>query len=216
MLNVITSDRPLAKTDSTLADVNSKVEERAPDLLRRASYSFSRRTYLVSRMNTVWLIRSGAVRTLTYLEDGSLVTLGLWSIGDVVGESLSTIKPYIIEALTPVEVTPISLEEWQPSPQVLLNYIQQTEAVMMSRANRRVEEALLSILNWLAYKFGRQIEEGQLIDLKLTHQDLAELVGTTRVTVTRILKHLESQGLIYRQSRHLVLAQTQQHWHYEI
>jgi CRP-like cAMP-binding protein len=67
----------------------------------------------------------------------------------------------------------------------LLSYLHQSEALMLIRANRRADLALIKILQWLADRFGQQIDRGCLIDLKLTHQDLADFSGTTRVTVTR-------------------------------
>jgi hypothetical protein len=58
---------------------------------------------------------------------------------------------------------------------------------MVIRNFKRVETALLHLLLWLGKKFGREVQQGQLLDIRLTHQDLAELLGTTRVTITRIL-----------------------------
>lgn len=181
-----------------------------------SSRTFSSRTPLPNRSNLYWLIKSGVARSLCYLEDGSVITLGIWGAGDVVGQPLSKAQPFIVEAISQVEAEPIVATDWQPPADVLLSYWQQTEALMLIRANRRADAILLGILSWLARRFGQQIERGCLIDLRLTHQDLAELSGLTRVTVTRLLGQLEDQGLIYRQSRQLILAQEAEHWHYEI
>jgi CRP-like cAMP-binding protein len=73
------------------------------------------------------------------------------------------------------------------------------------------------LLSWLAKKFGQEVAQGQLIDLRLTHQEIAEIMGTTRVTVTRLLKELETQGIIQRLPRKfIVLHEKQPFWHYEI
>lgn len=39
-------------------------------------------------------------------------------------------------------------------------------------------------------------DKSMLIDIKLTHQDLANLIGSSRITVTRILKDLRNQDII--------------------
>jgi CRP-like cAMP-binding protein len=66
-------------------------------------------------------------------------------------------------------------------------------------------------------KFGREIEQGQLIDLRLTHQEIAEIIGATRVTVTRLLNEFEKRGIIQRLPQHFILLHEQQpFWHYEI
>ena len=46
---------------------------------------------------------------------------------------------------------------------------------------------LFKFLEWLDKRFGEDVENGRLLNLRLTHQDIAETLGTTRVTVTRIL-----------------------------
>jgi CRP-like cAMP-binding protein len=64
----------------------------------------------------------------------------------------------------------------------------------------------LKVLTFLGNKFGHQVDRGQLIDLRLTHQELADLIGATRVTVTKILNQLEQDGLISRPRRHLIVV----------
>ena len=40
------------------------------------------------RRDSLWLLETGVVRTLTVLEDGTSIILGLWGPGDVVGRVL--------------------------------------------------------------------------------------------------------------------------------
>ncbi|GAP94170.1 Crp/Fnr family transcriptional regulator [Leptolyngbya sp. NIES-2104] len=177
---------------------------------------FKRRSTLPLRQISLWRIESGVVRMVTWLEDGSTVTLGLCGAGDVVGTHLSAIEPYQIECLTDVEATPLSPDEWFPSPEQLLARVQQAEEFMLIRSHRRVEEMLLKLLTWLGKKFGRKVSKGHLIELRLTHQDIAELLGTTRVTITRVLKQFEQQGIVQRLPNHLTLLQPDAVWHYDI
>lgn len=165
--------------------------------------------------HSLWRIESGIVRSLTWLEDGTVVTLGLWKVGDVVGQALSSVEPYQIECLTKVEAVPLSPNQWQPDPILLLSHLQQMEELAVIRSHRKVDAMMLKLLNWLAKRFGREVETGNLIDLKLTHQDIADMLGTTRVTVTRILGQFEEQGVIERSLRKIVLKETET-WHYEI
>ncbi|MCW6053341.1 helix-turn-helix domain-containing protein [Lyngbya sp. CCAP 1446/10] len=50
----------------------------------------------------------------------------------------------------------------------------------------------------LGKKFGREVAQGLLIDLRLTHQEISEAIGITRITVTRLMARLEEEGLIDR------------------
>jgi len=178
---------------------------------------FARRSLLPLAHDYLWKIETGVVRTLTWLEDGTTVTLGLWSSGDVVSRALSKAEPFQIECLTPVEVTLLPLERWHQVNEALISHIQQLQEFLEILHCRSVDTALLRLLNWLAKKVGHEVKEGQLIELRLTHQEIADIMGTTRVTVTRVLKEFENQGIIERLPQKLiVLHEKPSFWHYDI
>ena len=60
---------------------------------------FTRRSYLPNRNNALWQIETGVVRTVTWLEDGTIITLGLWGSGDAIGKPISKCDPYQMEYL---------------------------------------------------------------------------------------------------------------------
>ena len=188
-----------------------------PNPIDRGIYHrFQRRATFPIGTYNVWKIEVGIVRTLTWLEDGSIVTLGLWGQGDLVGQALSKMDPYTIECLTAVEVISFAWEDGHQLTENLLNQIQQFEELSIIRSSKKLDIALIKFLSWLAKKFGRQIEIGYLIDFKLTHQDLAEILGVTRVSITRSLKQLEEQGIIERLSLSRILVREEEVWYYEI
>lgn len=55
---------------------------------------------------------------------------------------------------------------------------------------------MIAILQWLATRFGESTPSGDLLQVGMTHQQLADLVGITRSTTTRLLKQLEREGRI--------------------
>jgi CRP-like cAMP-binding protein len=178
---------------------------------------FARRSLLPASRDYLWQIETGVVRSLTVLEDGTSVTLGLWGAGDVVSQVLSKTEPYQMECLTSVEATRIPLDRWHLVNEVLIRHIQQYQEFLEILHYRSVDVSLLRLLNWLAKKFGQEVQKGQLIDLHLTHQEISEIIGTTRVTVTRLLNDFEKQGIIERLSRkRIILQEKQPFWHYEI
>ncbi|WP_019500498.1 Crp/Fnr family transcriptional regulator [Pseudanabaena sp. PCC 6802] len=180
-------------------------------------YKFERRSLLPQDSDFFWHIESGVVRTLTWQEDGTVIGLGLWSDGDIVGSALSSMNPYEMECLTNVKARILPRSEWHRVTEIMIQHIKRSEQFLKILRCKVTESSLLQLLNWLANRFGREIEAGQLIDLRLTHQDIAELIGTTRVTVTRTLNQLERQGIISRQAHQLiVLPDRQPFWHYEI
>ena len=177
---------------------------------------FARRSFLPEHQNGLWKIETGFVRTFTYLEDGTTVALGLWGPGDVVGKALSKLDPYQMECLTKVEAMVLPLEEWTQLTETLLTHIHQAQELMVIRSHKKVETMLIKLLAWLSKKFGSEVEKGRLIDMRLTHEDLAEMLGSTRVTITRVLGQFEQEGLIARLSLHRIVLREEDIWYYEI
>lgn len=178
--------------------------------------SFTRRSFLPEQKNALWTIERGFVRTFTYLEDGTTVALGLWGPGDIVGRPLSKITPYQMECLTKIEATTLPLDDNPDITETLLAHIQQAQELMVIRSHRKVDTMLIKLLAWLSQKFGSEVEKGRLIDMRLTHEDLAEMIGSTRVTITRILGQFEQEGLIDRLSLHRIVIKEEEIWYYEI
>jgi len=177
---------------------------------------FEQGTVLPVRRYKLWQIQTGVVRTSTCLEDGTTVILGLWGPEDLIGSTLTNVKPYQVECLTQVTANPISTENNPQLTELLLAHIKQTEELTVIRSYRRVDLMLIKLLAWFAKKYGREAKTGQLIDLRLTHQDLADILGATRVTITRALGQLEQQGFIERLPLHRIVVREEGIWHYEI
>jgi CRP-like cAMP-binding protein len=177
---------------------------------------FTRRSFLPDQNNALWKIERGFVRTFTYLEDGTTVALGLWGPGDIVGLALSRLQPYQMECLTKVEALVIPLDDCSELTETLFNHIQQAQELMVIRSHKKVDTMLINLLAWLSKKFGSEVEKGRLIDMHLTHEDLAEMLGSTRVTITRILGQFEQEGLIERLSLHRIVLKEEEIWYYEI
>jgi CRP-like cAMP-binding protein len=177
---------------------------------------FTRLSLLPENKDSLWEIERGFVRTFTYLEDGTTVGLGVWGPGDFVGKALSKLEPYQIECLTQVEAVIVPIDGWYQLKDILLAHMQQAEELMVIRSYKKVEMMLVKLLMWLSKKFGSEVNEGRLIDMRLTHEDLANLLSTTRVTVTRVLGDLEQQGLINRLPLHRIVLREEDIWYYEI
>nr|MDZ8039008.1 Crp/Fnr family transcriptional regulator [Nostoc sp. CreGUA01] len=170
-----------------------------------SQYLFSRREIIPPRNDVLWRIEHGAVRTLTWSEDGTFITLGYWGLGDLIGYPLSRIKPYQIECLTGVEVSIVPAHLWHQDVDALLSHIQQAEDLLSIVHRKPISLRLWQFLLWLSEKFGRDIDKGKLIDLNITHQDIAEVLNTTRVTITRLLQQFEEEGVIVRHKRRIIL-----------
>jgi CRP/FNR family transcriptional regulator len=68
-----------------------------------------------------------------------------------------------------------------------------------------VEDRIITLLVSLARKHGRKTDAGTVIEQHLTHEQIAELVGSTRVRVTQSLKSLQSQGRVGKSGKYYTL-----------
>ena len=72
----------------------------------------------------------------------------------------------------------------------------QYEELVKCLLPRETEVRLANLLPLLAQKFGDRREGVVTIDLRLTHQDLAAMVASTRESVTKVLNEMRGRGLI--------------------
>ena len=169
-------------------------------------YNFSKGNVLPALEDYCWLIEQGVVKTYTWNEAAIATTIGYWGAGDVVGQPLSPISPYIIKCLTEVSASQINLQDGERISKYIYRYIQQTEELLYIIRSDRVYNKLKRLLVWLGNKFGQEVEQGKLINVPLTHQELAEAISTTRVSITKLINQLEEEGCIVRDGRNYIVV----------
>jgi CRP-like cAMP-binding protein len=180
------------------------------------SHVFNRYDKLNSYPDFLWKIEKGIVKITTYSEDGSLIVLGLWGKGDVVSHLFGKIAPYNISCITKVTASIIPFEDSPELTDILLAHLEQMQELTLIRSYKRLDIMLVKLLQWLGKKFGQETSQGNLLDLRLTHQDIADILGSTRVPITKILNQLEQQGVIERLSLQRIILKEDEFWHYEI
>jgi len=74
---------------------------------------------------------------------------------------------------------------------------------LLFRSNR---ERLVHLLLELAEQYGRPTSGGIALGIKLSHQDLANIIGSTRETVTVVLGELQAEGLLVLGRRKIVIT----------
>ena len=160
----------------------------------------------------VYLIRRGAVRLSRVYESGEEITVALLRENSLFGVlSLLTghrsDRFYHSVAFTRVEMVTAPASsvrqaiEADTSVGLLLlqglsSRILQTETMIETLTHRDMSSRLVSFLLVLCRDFGMPGPQGITIDLRLSHQAIAEAIGSTRVTITRLLGDLRNSGLV--------------------
>ena len=151
------------------------------------------------------LLQQGIVKTYTWTEEGTPITFGYWGVNDIIGQPLSPCYPYYIECLTKVEAGRVCAEQTCKIITLIQRQILQTEEILFILRADSMYQRLRLILIWLGRKFGRETQSGKIIQVGLTHQNLAELIGATRVTITKLINQLESEGFLFRPQRNIIV-----------
>ena len=151
--------------------------------------------------NHLWLVVRGMVKLTCITEHGDDLVLGLAGANEPFGEPLTNVDLYEATTLCDSDVLCLSMEEIQGSPHLAMALVRamasrmrQSESLISLLGLRRVEDRVRGFLELLAEDYGQPCDQGLQLNLRLTHQDLASALSTTRVTVTRVLGLLRDEG----------------------
>jgi CRP-like cAMP-binding protein len=161
----------------------------------------------------VWVVCRGVVQLSTLYQSGDEALLGLAGPSMPFGLPLTFIHPYQATALSDADLLRLTLADIEQSPTLaqgifrpLIRRLQQTEAMLSLVGHRRVKDRLCQLLRLLMQEVGHPVPGGIRLSVRLTHQHLANAIGTTRVTITRLLGQLREEGwLNIDSSNHIVI-----------
>jgi CRP-like cAMP-binding protein len=145
----------------------------------------------------VLVVEEGALARIALLADGTEALLGFVVAGDLVVEPREDLFAPALFACSEVEVTALPWEaatRLERFPARLRDQLAWTEAWLAARSCLHLEDRLTNILELLARQFGRRHPQGVLVDFRVTHAQLAQAVGATRSTITRLLARLRHEG----------------------
>ncbi len=159
-----------------------------------------------------YAVESGKVRLYNLLPNGRAITLSILSEGDVFFQwrtQTGSLSCICAEAMQPSRVIGVSEKDLiellgaQPAAavDVIGNFarrLTESQVLIEDLMNNSINLRLYRTLLELAREFGRGPAGGNavLIDMPLTHQRLADMIGSNRVTVTRKLLELQKRGVI--------------------
>ena len=167
----------------------------------------------------IHIVKKGRVRVYRMTPDGKQLTLDIFEKGTILGDMemlgqdripeayAEAIDEGVICTITPDELR--KLVERYPTIGVnvirhLSRRLRAAERELEAMAYQRVDQRLARKLIDLGQRFGVKTERGTLIEARLTQQELAEMIGTTRETLAHTLGDFRRRGLLDTE-RHQVL-----------
>src|SRR5258708_987276 len=160
------------------------------------------------RDTNLYLIESGRVKTLSLSSSGKECVLGIYGWGDVVGESclVEEERSSTAVAMAPAVLTRVPrqrffeivgdsgiLEDWL---RYLALRLSEQQQVITSMVTSDSEQRLAAALLRLGHRLGTRHADRLLLEQRITQEELAGMVGTTRSRVGHFLKKFRPDGLI--------------------
>jgi CRP-like cAMP-binding protein len=149
----------------------------------------------------VLIVCRGMVQLSTLRPNGDEGILGLIRPSQPFGLPLTQLDSYDAIALTEVVLMQVSILDIEQSPHLaqnlfreLMQRLKQTEALLAIAQERTVDTRLRKLFDFLRQEMGQPTAQGVKLSVRLTHQQLAGMIGTTRVSVTRLLKAFREEG----------------------
>jgi len=198
-------------------------EQDSADLERASQPMFVRKKQVGYRpgdpSDSIYIIRSGRIKISKITEDGREIILNLLKTGDVFGEMAfleDTARDTSAEALDDTNLFVVKksdllqLIKRRPAITYRLAKIigerrKEAEKNMENFLYKGVRERLANLLLRLSNDYGIKDSRGKMLRIKITHQDLANLIGSSRETVSLTLGDFRREGFIDINERKIII-----------
>ncbi|MCE2496818.1 MAG: Crp/Fnr family transcriptional regulator [Flavobacteriales bacterium] len=162
--------------------------------------------------DTIYLVASGRVKIVQYTEDGEEVVKGVLERGEIFGEMALLGETRRTEVAQVVEegttLCPVNIEMMQDlmkDNQEFTLRIYKMIGIKMKKLERRIDNLVFKdvrarledFIQELADEKGVKQDNGAIkVTHYFTHKNIANLIGTSRQTVTTLLNELRDQGVL--------------------
>jgi len=168
-----------------------------------------------------YVIISGSVAVVRVNADGRETILSLLRPNDFFGEMSifdTAVRSASVRTVSPSGVAHIEREDFlsllERTPRMgrmlvvaLAERLRSANALIASATTRDIRARLATLLLSLAERFGEATEDGTRISVRLTNQEMANMIGTTRETVNRTLNRLWDEHVIDMRTSRVVILQ---------
>lgn len=206
------------------------IRELPQALIRRLAEMASKREFSKGELvfgpydteERIFVVREGEVEIYQLSPEGKKVIIDILVPGNIFGNTSFSSKPLIEAndfAVARSKVTlcvfrkPDFINVLETMPQLAMGLIEEISRKLNEAAGRIKDLALsdattrlISELMRFARRVGSETDDKVVMGIKLTHEELAEMTGVTRETVSRMLKKLRQDEIVYLdKSRHIMI-----------
>ena len=175
---------------------------------RRRSIHFDSGVKVPLLPDHIWIVVRGIVKLSCLNEQGDDVLLAIAGPNEPFGDPLTHLDLYEVTTLDHCDLLGLSIQEVTSTPHMNINLMEalmqrtrQSESLIALLGLRGVDNRVKRFLELLAENYGQPCDQGLALNLRLTHQEIASAVSTTRVTVTKVVGQLKESGWLQYDSK---------------
>ena len=175
---------------------------------RRRSIHFDSGVKVPLLPDHIWIVVRGIVKLSCLNEQGDDVLLAIAGPNEPFGDPLTHLDLYEVTTLDHCDLLGLSIQEVTSTPHLNINLMEalmqrtrQSESLIALLGLRGVDNRVKRFLELLAENYGQPCDQGLALNLRLTHQEIASAVSTTRVTVTKVVGQLKESGWLQYDSQ---------------
>jgi len=170
--------------------------------------------------DTIYIVKEGNFKLIRTTEDGDEAILQIVNPGEILGESAlfrsSTTHPVTAMAMEESKVCSIDRNTfervikaesdlaWQMI-ESLSSRLYNTWEQLTESNTQNAREKVLSLLVRLAQEHGEACPQGQYIKIRLTQQEIASLVGVSRVMASQVINDLIADNYLSKEKKNYIL-----------
>lgn len=171
--------------------------------------------------DTIYLIRSGHILLSKTSDDGKQFSIDILGNGGIIGENTIfeeicyTFDAVSLENSYVCRCFKKDFLELLKNPQISMKIMKtMTDKVniytdtISSIAFYDVKNRVYKTLERISGRYGLQTEDGVLLDIFLSHEDIAHLSNASRVMVTNAISDLKKEGKISTKERHYIIRKS--------
>jgi CRP/FNR family cyclic AMP-dependent transcriptional regulator len=158
------------------------------------------------RGDTIYIVLSGRLRAYATGEKGREITYGVYGPGEYLGEmsldggprsaSVATLEASQCAVVTRQTLREHIAEQPEFAFELLAKVIRRARAATYGARQLALNDVYGRLAAFLNEQAVAAPDGGRLIELRLTHRDIANRLGCSREMVSRLLKDLETGGYI--------------------
>ena len=170
---------------------------------------------------SLYVVLAGSVAVTRVGGDGKETILSILKERDFFGEMSifdSSARAASVKTLTAVEVAVIERDDFlaliDRNPRLgrmlvisLSERLRAANRLIAATTQQDIRSRLAALLIQLVQNFGEPVSNGVKIALRLTNQEMANMIGTTRETVNRTLNRLWDERIIDMRTSHVIIVE---------